>query len=342
MIKRPYFRLKPVLRVLGWLLSIVATIGIVWLIWNSVLVFPQEIVNQSLVGMPSGSAAPTQVDILKAENDVRATLIQTIGGFLLFVGAITSIWQIVSNTAASREELRLAREGQITERFTRAVDQLGSSLGNSGVNVEVRLGAIYALERIANESDVDYAPIIEVLAAYVRTNVRMSSAPKPVHGFVLRPRSDIQAAMTSIGRIRLYYLARSRKYGWQELNLRRTDLARVHLEGAHLEKARLRNANLQEAHLENTYLCNAGLQGANLFDADLQGANLEKAELHRTIFGQATLKGAVLREAEFEAVDLTNVQGLELAQVQEAYWDAKTIFPSHLSSHLPQQRRPPP
>jgi hypothetical protein len=41
-------------------------------------------------------------------------------------------------------------------------------------NVEVRLGAIYALERIAYDSPRDHWPIIEVLTAYVRQN-----APAP-------------------------------------------------------------------------------------------------------------------------------------------------------------------
>jgi len=39
-------------------------------------------------------------------------------------------------------------------------------LGNPAI--EIRLGGIYVLERIANESDKDYLPIMKILAAYVR------------------------------------------------------------------------------------------------------------------------------------------------------------------------------
>ena len=69
-----------------------------------------------------------------------------------------------------RKNLKIAQEGQITERFTRAVDQLGAidQLGNPAI--EIRLGGIYALERIANESEKDYWPIMEILTAYVRKN----------------------------------------------------------------------------------------------------------------------------------------------------------------------------
>lgn len=55
-------------------------------------------------------------------------------------------------------------EGQITERFTRAIDQLGSD------KLQIRLGGIYALVSIANESDKDYWQFMEILTADVRKN----------------------------------------------------------------------------------------------------------------------------------------------------------------------------
>ena len=65
--------------------------------------------------------------------------------------------------------MQVAQEGQITERFTRAIEQLGSE------KMAIRLGGIYALERIANDSDKDYWPIIETLTAYVRERARGGS-----------------------------------------------------------------------------------------------------------------------------------------------------------------------
>jgi hypothetical protein len=66
----------------------------------------------------------------------------------------------------AQEELRLTRQGQITERFTRAIDQLGSE------KLEIRLGGIYALERIDKESPerAYHSTVMEVLTAYVREN----------------------------------------------------------------------------------------------------------------------------------------------------------------------------
>src|SRR5215212_9499357 len=63
-----------------------------------------------------------------------------------------------------QETLRTTREGQITDRFTRAIDQLGSK------ELEVRLGGIYALERIASDSERDHWTIMEILTTYVRVH----------------------------------------------------------------------------------------------------------------------------------------------------------------------------
>lgn len=48
----------------------------------------------------------------------------------------------------------ISREGQITERFTKAVDQLGNP------NIDVRIGGLYALERIARNLAADRNAIL--------------------------------------------------------------------------------------------------------------------------------------------------------------------------------------
>jgi hypothetical protein len=48
---------------------------------------------------------------------------------------------------------RLNREGHVTDRYTKAIEQLGSE------RLDVRLGAIYALERIMIDSGRDHPTI---------------------------------------------------------------------------------------------------------------------------------------------------------------------------------------
>src|SRR5829696_4544815 len=82
----------------------------------------------------------------------------------------------------TQRTLELTEQGQITERFTRAIDQLGATDETTGKpRLEIRLGGIYALERIAWDSpERDYSTVIEVLTTYVRENT--PQAPRPSKG----------------------------------------------------------------------------------------------------------------------------------------------------------------
>jgi hypothetical protein len=123
-----------------------------------------------------------------AADDINKLLI----GLADIVGAPFVVWRVIiaANQAA------VARESHFTTLFTKAVEQLGATREvketdkvngeNGGVkletatktvpNLEVRLGAIYALERITRDSERDHWPIMEVLCAYVR-NPENTGAP---------------------------------------------------------------------------------------------------------------------------------------------------------------------
>jgi len=73
---------------------------------------------------------------------------------------------------STRKTLNLTEQGQITDRFTRAIDQLGATNDDKSKRIEIRLGGIYALEQIAKHSPEHYSPVMEVLTAYVKENAR--------------------------------------------------------------------------------------------------------------------------------------------------------------------------
>lgn len=89
---------------------------------------------------------------------------------------------------------RLSREGHFTDRYSKAVEQLGDD------KIEERLGGIYALGRLMADSNRDQPTILEVLAAWVRD--RTDSRKVPEQEQPERVPIDIQAALTVIGRRR--------------------------------------------------------------------------------------------------------------------------------------------
>jgi hypothetical protein len=101
----------------------------------------------------------------KAVNEIRTTLLQGLGGAVLLAGVYVTY-----------QQLQTTREGQVTERFTRAVEQLASE------RLAIQLGGVAALDRIAAESPRDRKAIVDVLAAAIRTR-----SPWPPPGQSLFP-----------------------------------------------------------------------------------------------------------------------------------------------------------
>ena len=114
-------------------------------------------------------------DHVTAEKDLRAnriqvitTIVQAVGGVAVLIG-IYFAWANLKDTQKNQTDtLRVTTEGQITDRFTKAIDQLGATDIQGQPRPELRLGGIYTLERIARESEEDHWPIMEVLTTYVR------------------------------------------------------------------------------------------------------------------------------------------------------------------------------
>src|SRR5215213_6417018 len=185
-------------------------------------------------------------------NEYRRTWAQIIGGFALLLGLYFT-WRRVE---ISQRTLEATQDQQVTERFTRAIDQLGATDETGKPRLEVRLGGIYALERIANDSpDRDYSTIMEVLTAYVRENAprrqevisspasdpsEPKTATEPANQELPTPLADIQAILTVLGRRK-----KAGQAGDVVLDLSATDLRGAHLEGARLNKVSLRRADLR-------------------------------------------------------------------------------------------------
>jgi uncharacterized protein YjbI with pentapeptide repeats len=297
-------------------------------------------------------------------NEARKTLATILGGIVLLAGFFGT-WQ---NIKVAQESLAVSQQGQITDRFTKAIEQLGAVDASGKKKPELRLGGIYALERTANDSERDHWPIMEVLCTYVRENVPIkrenppSKEQKPKKPTQQNQAStppvaaDIQAILTVLGR-------RDRKYKREDrdLDLSNTDirganlfkanfsgadlfganLSRAFLREADLSGARLFGANLSGAHLFGANLSEADLFGADLFGADLSGADLREADLSGADLRRwadlsgadlsgADLRGADLSGADLRGIDLRYARNLTQEQIDAAKGDGTTQLPSNL------------
>lgn len=130
-------------------------------------------------------------------------LVRTIGGaegslgagalIVAFLSAPFLIW----NTVIKQRTLEFQKEGHLTDRISKAVEQLGAektvkkvvadkdgqpiTRETSEPNLEVRMGGLLSLERIAQDSTAydkgrDHVRVMEIICAYIRNNAPASMA----------------------------------------------------------------------------------------------------------------------------------------------------------------------
>lgn len=252
-------------------------------------------------------------DRLTLENELRKTIAQIVGGAAILAGLYFT-WQQLQ---ASRRSLEIAQEAQTTERFTRAVDQIGNQ------QLQVRVGGIYALGEISKDPSYDRRwTVISVLAAFLRDRASWRPGPPKIP----LP-EDIQAAVSVIA-------ARDSRGATYDatihhvIDLTGTDLRRALLRAANLQAVELTRVHLEGADLRGASLAGVVMTGAHLDEALLDDSDLSAADLRGTELRGTSLSGANLRRAHLEGVDLSSVKGLSSKQVSEILKNSETVIPS--------------
>lgn len=308
------------------------------------VVLPGVVVDHDLAG-----ASVAAQDRLKAVNDVRTTLLQVVGGLIVLFGAYATWRQL----RVSQDGLRATQEGYVTDRFSRAVDQLGSD------KLDVRIGGLHALWRIAEQSARDREAIISIQAAYLRTHLpwppagpQSPAADVPINDIApMETRAaDAQVALTALG-----VLCQHREQSWVNLSitdLRRADcdglwFPKVNFDRACMEAAGLYHANLTQASLVSVNLRHADLttailrrarciladlraaklvetdlRNADFTETDLREANLRKADAHGAVFHRADLRMADLRGTDLSTANLVEARLTGALASEHTRWPA--------------------
>jgi hypothetical protein len=282
-----------VLRRLRDLLIGLLGLGLVVLLLWAVVVVPPLLIDTSQI--------PDPAKRLDEVNGLRTNLLGVLAGLAVIAGSVMAALSLILTQ-------RVQWRAQVTERFTRAIDQLGSE------KLDVRIGAVYALEQIARDSAELHWPIMEVLTAYLREHARAGADVEKSADTEKRLPADHQAIATVIGRRRC-----ERDPAGQRLDLH----------GAGLPGVDWREAQLEGAYLEGANLKGANLHGANLKEVDLRGAQMEGADLFK-----AHLEGTALARTQLKRADLRGAEGLTVGQLRAAVDPASAKLPAALASEL--------
>ncbi|MGW1758642.1 pentapeptide repeat-containing protein [Streptomyces mirabilis] len=252
-----------------------------WLVWRGPYVIDAKYINRKALG--EGSAAL----VTGLRTAIVATVAALGAGIALLYTART---------------YRLTRRGQITDRFTKALERLGSP------EIYVRIGGILALEQIVQDAPEQVATdAARVLGHFIRDQApKAATEPDAAADLPDEPAADVQAALTALTRPE----SRDHVDPREILDLHGLHLAGAALKEADLTRAVLGNTTLTGAHMVAATLTSATLHGANLIGANLYGANLTRAGLIGAKLGEANLNGTTLADA---ILTRANLSGTRLA-----------------------------
>jgi len=307
-------------------------------------------------------------------HQYRGTLIGMVGGLVLYLNFLVANRnaetarrnlelaedRLKQDTEKITKDAKLAEDRLTSERFTKAVEQLGND-----DSIHIRLGGIYSLGRLAEDSDGMHKIVLDVLSAFIREkHPKARSAEPPLRGQQLA--TDVKAALTIISTRKkdgdIIDLSNTdfRNRSLSGLKLSEVDLSNANLSGfdlihgslsgarlrfadlsgdaslhhANLSGANFDNANLSGANLIETNLIDAELCYANLSDADLGKANLNRAKLMSAQFSKAILCVTKLGEANLERacffMALLNGVDLRKANLDAAVFDHAILLGTNL------------
>jgi len=174
---------------------------------------------------------------------------------------------------------KLEEDTKTGERLSKAIEHLGNK------EEHIRIGAIYELKRLAEDSERDRMAIGQILLKFIHSNTKDK---KSFH----EPEQDVETAMRILKH-------------WAEVfegvQARGMRLEGIWLNQADLEKANFWHARLSGAHLEFAYLKEANLKNTTLLGAHFWGTHLEGADLRG-----AVLKG-ILDTDEIKSLQTTHI-----------------------------------
>ncbi|WP_157996800.1 pentapeptide repeat-containing protein [Streptomyces otsuchiensis] len=195
---------------------------------------------------------------------------------LAIVQVVAAVGAGIALTYTART-FRLSRRGQVTDRFTKALERLSSD------EVYVRIGGVLAMEQIVQDAPDQGEHAARVLNAFVRRHAPDAAATAlDAAQLPKKPEEQVQEALRAL----------TVKRSWRGGRHRPVDLAGLHLKGAQLQGAYLQGALVKGATLAEADLRGANLKGADLADTDLTRANLSTA---RGLEEAQLLKAGILR-----------------------------------------------
>jgi len=193
------------------------------------------------------------------------------------------------------QRLQIAERGQVTERFSKAVEHIGDK-----ENVSVRIGGLYALEKIALDSEKERATIQKVIASFIRRPPYLDKSKTTISSNlndcpdihiaikIFRDLNNSSDSYPDLSNARLEYL-----------DLSRLDLSKLNFTGASFKGSSLKYANLNKSNFVTS-----DFEKSDLSNVSVHSTNFMNTDFTKSILFQSTIKDCCLSFSKFEEAEI--------------------------------------
>ncbi len=255
----------------------------------------------------------TQFYFVNVFEDSFQRVSLSVGGSITLSIALLGVILTLIRSTLNRQQNNTDVQKIVAEQISRAIDQIGGYKQNNDgsshePNIEARVGGIYSLERIAQDSARDYKKIMDILCAYVRVT---ASKKQNLQRKTEDTREDTQAAIDVLGTKKSNLLEKRNEF-------------RVNLEDCNLSGYRFSELDF------NTY---TDSKSGTIFDDSLfNNVQFHRTDLSYVSFDRATLTGAdfeyaIFKDTRVAGVDLRKTKNLTQDKVNEMIGDEDTEVP---------------
>ena len=230
--------------------------------------------------------------------------------------AIIGLKLFLHRLEKQEKQIDLQRKQRTDDRFTTAVELLGSS------ETSARTGAIYSLYHLAIEDEKYRKEVAQILCSHIRSKTNEAKY-KEEHKD--RPSNEIQSTIDLLlkdkdGNKGLYCQDFAKEKSFPQANFEYAYLVKVDFYDAQCQGAGFSYAQCQGADFRF-----AQCQGAKFNEVQCQGADFFYAQCQKAYFIDAQCQGAKFTLAQCQGANFTFAQWQEadfnLAQCQGAYFD---------------------
>ncbi|MEV3986987.1 pentapeptide repeat-containing protein [Nonomuraea sp. NPDC049758] len=243
-----------------------------------------------------GVTGLTGKDLAAALDAVRGRVLAVATG----LAALLAVFYTARNADTARRSFQLGERGHVTDRYSKAVEQLGSP------QAPVRLGGLYALEQLAQGTpDPGFRQtIVDVICAYLR----MPFTP-PTEGTTSEPAGrdpqEERQVRLAAQRILADHLRHHPPAARPWLRIRPADLNARHWPGVRID-----------------------LSGATLIDLDLRSCHISEARFAECVFiGDSTFAGSTfVGDAMFDGTVFNGAARFGGTTFDGAAWFERATF----------------